>query len=270
MKLHLGTGQFRPARGQIEENLQRAGQLLEECAAQGAELVVLPELFNTGYFWDEELQELIAQGFHETVAWLKRQAAARGMEIVAGVGEPAEGEFYDSALLVRPSGKVEIYRKTHLFRDEVKYFQAGNRLSVAEIEGAKLKLGMLICVEVGFPELARALALDGAELIALPMAFGAARGKIYETATRARAIENNLFIITANQVGRSGEFAFYGHSRAVSPLGEVLLDLGTEEGCGVVELDFDLVNRCRRGEVDEAYPYLRERRPELYRPVAQP
>lgn len=68
MKLHLGTGQFRPARGRIEENLQRAGQLLEECAAQGAELVVLPELFDTGYFWDEELQGLIAQGFHETVA----------------------------------------------------------------------------------------------------------------------------------------------------------------------------------------------------------
>jgi predicted amidohydrolase len=223
-------------------------------------------LFDTGYFWGKELQELIAQSFSETVAWLKERATDHEMTIVAGVGEPAAGGFYDSAILARPSRKLEIYRKTHLFRDEVKYFQAGDQLLIAGLEGAKLKIGTLICVELGFPELARALALEGASLVAIPMAFGSSRGPtIYETATRARTIENNIFLITANQVGRSGDFEFYGRSRVVSPLGEILLDLGAKEGCGVVELDLGLVKRCRRGEVDRAYPYLRERRPELYR-----
>jgi len=263
--MKVGIVQFLPERGRVEENRERAGEFLDECSARGAELVVLPELFDTGYFWGEELQELIKQNSLETTAWLKEQATGHEMTIVAGVGEPAAGEFYDSAILARPSRKLEIYRKTHLFKDEVKYFQAGDRLLTAELEGAKLKLGMLICVEVGFPELARALALEGAALVAIPMAFGAARGPtIYETATRARALENNVFLITANQIGRSDGFDFYGHSRVVSPVGEVLLDLGTEEGCGVVELDLGLVKRCRRGEVDEAYPYLEERRPELY------
>jgi len=262
--MKVGMVQFLPELGRVEGNRERAGEFLDECSAREAELVVLPELFDTGYFWAEKLHELIAESFAGTVAWLKERATDHEMTIVAGVGEPAAGNFYDSAILARPSGELKIYRKTHLFRDEVEYFQKGDRLLTAELEGAKLKLGTLICVEVGFPELARALALDGAELIALPMAFGAARRNIYETATRARAIENNLFLITANQVGHSDGFDFYGHSRVVSPLGEVLLDLGTEEGCGVVELDLGLVKRCRRGEVDEAYPYLEERRPELY------
>lgn len=270
MKLAVGTVQLRSVRGRVRENLKEAGRLLERCAAQGAELVVLPELFATGYFWDEELHKLITQSFSETVGWLKERAAKHGMVIIAGVGEPVADGFYDSAILTRPSGEVEIYRKTHLFRDEVKYFQAGDRLLVAGTGETELKVGLLICVEVGFPEPARALALEGAELIVIPMAFGAARGPtIYETATRARALENNLFLITANQVGCSGEFDFYGHSRVVSPLGEVLLDL-EEEGCGVAELDLTLVGRCRRGELDRAYPYLRERRPELYSRLAEP
>jgi len=261
--MKVGIVQFHPERGRVAENLERAGRLLAECAAQGAELVVLPELFDTGYFWDDELRGLIARSFSKTVGWLRERAAAHGTVIIAGVGEPAAGEFYDSALLVRPSGEFEIYRKTHLFRDEVKYFLPGEGLKVAEAAG--VRVGMLVCVEVGFPELARALALEGAELIAIPMAFGAARGPtIYEVATRARAIENNLFIVTSDQIGRSGELQFYGHSRVVSPLGEVLLDLGEEEGPGVVELDLSLVGRCRRGELDQAYPYLKKRRPELY------
>jgi len=269
MKLAVGTVQLRSVRGRVRENLERAGRLLERCAAQGAELVVLPELFATGYFWDEELHRLIAQSFSETVTWLKERAAEQETVIVAGVGEPAADGFYDSAILARPSGEVEVYRKTHLFRREVEYFRPGERLLVTELGGRRL--GLLVCVEVGFPELARALALEGAELITIPMAFGAARGPtIYETATRARALENNLFLITADQTGRSGEFDFYGRSRIVSPLGEVLLDLGEEEGCGVVELDLTLVGRCRRGELDRAYPYLRERRPELYSRLAEP
>ncbi len=274
MKLVVGTVQLRAARGRVGENLEKAGRLLEECAAQGAKLVVLPELFDTGYFWDEQIWSLIEQNFSGTVNWLKQRAAEHGLVAIAGVGEPGrDGAFYDSAILAPPSGELEIYRKTHLFRDEVNYFQVGDRLLVAEVTEAKLKVGTLVCVEIGFPELSRSLALEGAQLIVLPMAFGAARGPtIYETATRARALENNLFLLTADQVGRApgDEFEFYGHSRAVSPWGEVLIDLGQEEGCGVVELDLALVERCRSGEFDQAYPYLQKRRPELYRRLIEP
>jgi predicted amidohydrolase len=273
MKLVVGTVQLRAARGRVGENLEKAQRLLRKCANQGAELVVLPELFDTGYFWDEEIWELIRCNFSQTLDWLKQRSAEQGLVIVAGVGEPGmDGAFYDSAILVRPSGEAQLYRKTHLFRDEVKYFQAGDRLLTAEVTEAKLKLGLLVCVEIGFPELSRLLALEGAEVIVCPMAFGAARGPtIYETATRARALENNLFLIAADQVGRSpgDEFDFYGHSRVVSPWGEVLIDLGQEESCGVVELDLDLGERCRKGEIDWAYPYLQKRRPELYRRLGE-
>jgi len=278
MKLKAGIVQFRAERGRIEENLERAGGLLERCAVQGAEIVVLPELFDTGYFWGDELQELSKRSSSGTIGWLKERATGYGLTIIAGVGEPTGGGFYDSAILVRPSEEVEVYRKTHLFRDEVKYFRPGEKLKVTEVQeqkqGERVKLGLLICVEVGFPEPARALALEGAEMIVLPMAFGAARGNIYEVATRARAVENGVFVITANQVGRAksgrDEFDFYGHSRVVSPLGEVLLDLGEGEDSGVVELDLALVERSRRGELDQAYPYLRERRPELYHKLVEP
>lgn len=288
MKLKVGTVQLRAERGQLEANLKRAEGLLRECVAQGAELIVLPELFDTGYFWGEELPRMIAQSHGRTLEWLVTQARDQELVLVAGLGisEPAEEGtlyFYDAAAVIGPTGQLALYRKTHLFRREREYFHAGEQLLVTEVELAqapsrnkpklKLKLGVLICVEVGFPELARALALEGAELIAIPMAFGAARHNIYEVATRARALENHLFLVTANQVGRSrtgeDDFDFYGHSRIIDPLGLVRLDLGLEEGCGVVELDLELARRCRRGELDQAYPYLRERRAELYRPLVE-
>ncbi len=268
MKFRVGLIQFRARRGAVEENLGKAAELLTGCATRGAELAVLPELFDTGYFWDPGLLRLIEKQHNRTCEWLQVQAERHGMRILAGVGECHRGRFYDSALLVAPGGEVQTYRKTHLFRREREFFSPGERLLVADLGG--IKLGVLICVELGFPELARALALQGAELIALPMAFGAARRNIYETASRARAIENGIFLVTANQVGPApeDEFNFYGHSRVVDPLGIVRLDLGLEEGCAVAELDLELGARCRRGELDEAYPYLRERRPELYRPLA--
>ena len=282
MKLKVGTVQLRAERGQLEANLERAGELIAGCAAQGAQLIVLPELFDTGYFWDEELPRLIARSHERTLEWLAAQAERHKLVIVAGLGiserEPAEDEaFYDAAAVVGPTGQLALYRKTHLFRREREFFRAGGQLLVAEVglprAQSQIKLGLLICVEVGFPELARALALRGAVLIAIPMAFGAARHNIYEVATRARALENHLFLVTANQVGRSrtggDDFDFYGHSRVVDPLGLVRLDLGLEEGFGVVELDLELGERCRRGELDQAYPYLRERRPELYRPLVE-
>jgi predicted amidohydrolase len=270
MKLKIGIIQLRSERGEVSENLKRVEGHLLGCAKEGTEIICLPELFNTGYFWDPQIHDVIRESFDKTISWLKKKALQNNITIIAGVGEVRGERYYDSAVVVSNKGQF-IYRKTHLFGDEVKYFHKGDELLALEFKG--IKIGILICVEVGFPELARLLALEGVQIIFIPLAFGVARGHIYEVATRARAIENNCFIVTSNQVGKSktggDEHEFYGHSRIVSPWGEVILDLGEDEGHGTEVIDLAQVDACRRGKIEAAYPYLRERRPKLYKKLSE-
>ncbi len=267
--LTIGLVQLRFEKGEIQDNLREAEKHILKCIDNGAELICLPELFNTGYYLHSEIQEEIKSSFDETTNLLLNLAHESGVAIVAGIGEVYNNEYYDSAFIAKSNGKSAFFRKTHLFRDEKKYFRQGNELLVTDIKG--LKVGILICFEVGFPELSRSLALEGAKLLLFPMAFGSARWRIFETATVARAIENNCFLIASNQVGESkmakDEYNFYGHSRVVNPLGKIILDMEQKQGSEVVNLDLQLIDKCREGELDEAHSYFEERRPELYKNV---
>jgi predicted amidohydrolase len=224
----IGFLQTQPQFGAIEENRRQIEKLLE---GQTADLWVLPELALTGYeFLDvaelREFAEEIPGG--ESTAWLQSLAVRHNAIFVTGLPERADGRIFNSAIVVGPEGFVSRYRKLHLFEREKELFEPGDEgLQVSEIAGAKL--GVMICFDWIFPELARTLALRGAQILCHPSNLVLS---YCQKAMFARAVENGIFTITANRVGtenRAGrELVFTGGSQILSPKGELLAQAGKE------------------------------------------
>lgn len=236
--MRVGFVQLQPVFGQKKVNLEKAIEFIQQVEA---DLLVLPELFNSGYLFleKEELQNLaerIPQG--ETTSTLREIAKERKVSLVFGIAEEHKGKFFNSSVLLKPGGKVHIYRKLHLFFEEKLFFSPGNRkLEVIELEGAKV--GMMVCFDWIFPEVARSLTLKGADIICHPANLILPH---CQEAMRTRCIENRVFAITANRVGtesRGGkELFFTGKSQIVNPLGEVLTQASRDkEEVRVVEID---------------------------------
>jgi predicted amidohydrolase len=231
-----------------------------------AELLVLPELFNTGYLFTsrEELDQFaeeIPEG--ETTQALLREAENHSVHIVAGLAEKSGEKVYNTAVIVCPDGRVRSYRKAHLFMEEKLLFAQGDTpFTVWEVGG--VRIGVLICFDWLFPEATRTLALGGAHVVChpsnlvMPWAQGAAV---------TRAIENRIFIITANRIGveeRGGrKMRFTGMSQVVDPEGNVLVRATPNEPMvGVV--DVDLV-RAEDKNITRMNNVFQDRRPDLYR-----
>ncbi|MGE5575940.1 MAG: nitrilase-related carbon-nitrogen hydrolase [Syntrophothermus sp.] len=241
--MKVGVFQFDPVFGQVRENVRRAQKAISQIEA---DLVVLPELFNTGYQFvaKEEaraLAEAVPDGF--TTRSLGETARQKRLFIVAGLAERAgdrEGErIYNSAVVVGPQGFVGVYRKAHLFYEEKLWFDPGDgEFPVFDIGSAKI--GLMICFDWIFPEVARILALKDAQILCQPanLVLPYCQGAMV-----TRAIENRVFTITANRVGSERrkvdeELRFTGMSQVVDPKGQVLFRLGeTEETIRVVEVD---------------------------------
>ena len=170
-------------------NLALAEGLVRQAAEAGAKLVVLPELFNTGYQvadQDYALSEPVPGG--ETVRWMEELSARHQLYLVAAIIERSacEGVLYDTCVLTGPEGYVGKYRKVCLWGAESLRFRSGHEYPVFDLGFARL--GMQICYEVGFPEGARILTLNGANLLAYSAAFGRRRSYVWELASRARAL----------------------------------------------------------------------------------
>src|SRR5262245_16808323 len=206
--------QGRPRFGKGEENLERG---LALARTVDADLVVIPELWSSGYVFSShrEVDELAEDARGGLTARVLIAAAKRDRRhYIAGFPERARGRFYNSALLVGPSGGVKaVYRKLHLFEREREWFSPGDLpLSVHRVGAASV--GMLICFDWRFPEAARVLALQGADVIAHPsnLVFPNA-----QEAMRVRALENRVYTVTANRTGterrRGGTVPFTGRSQ---------------------------------------------------------
>jgi len=221
--------QFSPEFGEKEKNLKKIEQTLKKT---NAELIVLPELCTTGYqFTSQEevhsLCEPISDGktVHEFIQFCKE----RKIFLVAGMGEIENGKVYNSAILIGPDGFIGKYRKVHLFWDEKKWFAPGDLgFSVWNIGPAKI--GLMICFDWIFPEAARSLALQGAEIICHPSNLVL---PYCQNAMITRSIENRVFSITANRVGTEKRgnktmLKFTGGSQVVDPKGEVIFRLGSD------------------------------------------
>jgi deaminated glutathione amidase len=253
-------------------NLEVAERLIRRAAADGAELVALPEKFNV-LGSPEQLSEGAEPLDGPTLRWAGALAAGLGIWLVAGsIVERVEGDdkLRNTSVLFDPEGAARaVYRKIHMFDVEVggvTYREsdveaAGEEIVVAD--AGALKLGLAICYDLRFPELFRIMAVDGAQAFTLPAAFTVPTGRAHwETLIRARAIENQAFVIAAGQVGRHPpDHESYGHSMIVDAWGTVLA-FAAEEPEHVVTADLDL---DAQEDVRAKLPSLANRRPAAYR-----
>ena len=261
--MRVGFVQLQPVFGQKKVNLEKAIKLIQQVEA---DLLVLPELFNSGYLFleKEEVQNLaerIPQG--ETTSILREIAKERKVSLVFGIAEEHKGKFFNSSVLLEPGGRVHIYRKLHLFFEEKLFFSQGNRkLEVIELEGAKV--GMMVCFDWIFPEVARSLTLKGVDIICHPANLILPH---CQEAMRTRCIENRVFAITANRTGRESrggkELFFTGKSQILNPLGEVLTQASRDkEEVRVVEIDPQM---ARDKNVTLYNNLFGDRRPKFYK-----
>jgi predicted amidohydrolase len=254
--------QGRPAFGRTEENLEKG---LALAATVEADLVILPELWSTGYVFSShaEVRSLAEDARSGATARALAWAARRHRRhYIAGFAEAARGRIFNSAMLVGPSGLKAVYRKLHLFEREQVWFERGN-LPLATLRVGPARVGMLICYDWRFPEAARVLALQGADVIAHPSNL------VYPNAQEAmltRALENRLYVVTANRTGvekrPDGTVPFTGRSQVAGPDGRVLVR-ATKTAETAVAVDADL-SAARDKQLTRITAMFSNRRPEHY------
>ncbi len=264
--MQAGFYQFNPLFGKKEENLKK---VLSAVRDTDLELLVLPELFATGYQFtsaDEvaELSEPVSGGY--ITGSLKDLSHEKGIYIVAGLAEKDSDKFYNSAVLTGPEGFIGVYRKTHLYFEEKLYFTPGDtgfRVWDTEIG----RIGIMICFDWFFPESMRSLALMGAEVVAHPSNLVMPD---CPDAMPVRCLENRVYAVTANRTGtekrKEGQsLTFIGQSGIVSPTGKIIIRAsGNEEALLTAEID---LNAAKDKELNPYNNILKDRRPESYGPL---
>lgn len=263
--MKIAIAQYSVERGLPAINLEQIESFADEAAASQAVCLVLPEMCTTGFDGAKNRELLvIAREQREQVAVF---AAKYNIAICGSFLEETEsGNAANTFYFINSSGGVEAkYRKIHLFTlfREDKHVEAGTGIVTANTELGTI--GCSICYDLRFPELFRCCALAGATIQMLPAAFPHPRLAHWQTLIRARAIENQCYFIAVNQCGQEGhgdtvgDIQYFGHSMVVDPWGEVVFEAGEDAGLFLVDIDPELVEKCR-----ERLPALRDRRPELY------
>jgi predicted amidohydrolase len=265
--MRVAVAQMEPRLGEKERNLESCIQRMEEAAAAGAALLVLPECAIPGYMFDslEEAQPFAEEIPGPSTERLEAECRRLGVHTVCGLLERDGDGVRNAAVLVGPDGLIGTYRKTHLpFLGVDRFATPGDELDVHETPLGRI--GIEICYDLRFPEVTRTLALRGADLVAHPTNFPMAARVQTELITVARAAENRVYLLTANRVGKERRGEFCGWSQIVDPYGKRLAEAGeTEEALLVADVD---VERAR--DKDYVIPgeyelYLfGHRRPELY------
>ena len=262
--MRVGFIQSDPLFGKTEYNLSKVESLI---TIRKADLMVLPELFSTGYHFLNQnealkLSEPIPEG--PTTQSLIRICNKNQISIIAGIAEQDENRSYNSAVVIGPNGYLGKYRKIHLFGTEKNCFEPGNLpLKVFDIGTARV--GVMICFDWRFPETARTLALSGADLIAHPSNLVLPH---CPQAIITRCLENRVFVVTANRVGTEqripgNPLTFIGQSQVVDPDGNILCRASeTKEETKVFEID---IEKSRNKSIISGDNLFTNRRPDLYR-----
>lgn len=259
MELIISLAQIDIALGQPQVNLTKVQKLMAEAGRRGSDVVLLPELWSTGYDLENAGQYATSldEGLSAELAVLARENA---IHICGSLLSVQDGHYYNTAPFFSPAGKrLGHYSKIHLFRlmDEDKHLAAGQATPVLDLPWGKSAIA--ICYDLRFPELFRRYALAGARIIFLPAEWPYPRLEHWRTLLQARAIENQLFIAACNRVGESKGERFCGHSAIYDPWGRVVVEASDDEVLLTASVDMALVEETRR-----AIPVFADRRPELY------
>jgi len=219
-QLTCSSIQFNITLGYIDANLDKATAALQRVAARGAQLAVLPEMWSCGY--DYRNLKALAKETPRVLEEIQEECRKLNLVSVGSLPELQDDTIYNTAYVIDKGKLVGSYRKIHLFSTmrEDEFLGAGHQSLVAETSIGRL--GIAICYDLRFPELFRKLALEGAEIICIPAEWPKPRQEHWKTLLRARAIENQVFVIAANCCGVQGKLDFFGLSQLISPLGNVL------------------------------------------------
>jgi N-carbamoylputrescine amidase len=248
----------------VAANVKKACDYVARAASEGAELVLLPEFFNNIYFsqhWDQAYHALAESDSGPTISAIRESAIRHKIAVIATIYEEVElGLYYDTAMHVGADGAIRHkYRKVHpsaVKSLEKIYFRYGSRFDTYRFGDWRLGIG--ICYDMGFPETARCLAANGAELLIAP--YATSRQHMFQEVLRTRAFENGCFLMAANKVGREHEWVFPGGSMIADPTGRLLASADTEnEALLIADIDRAAVREART-----SYPNRRDRRPDLY------
>jgi predicted amidohydrolase len=244
-KLRIAVAQLALAESAVAANWRAARAALERAGAAEADLVVLPEMWLTGYAY-RRLDDLAART-PESLERVGALAKKYGFFVLGSWAErDDDGHLYNTACLIGPDARVRArYRKVHLFgpMKEDRYFVRGRAVTVVDLEIGRV--GIALCYDLRFPELARKMALAGAELLLYPAQWPQVRLGHFHTLLAARAIENQVFAAGVNRAERNPAVVFGGGSTVIGPRGEVLAQLDGAAGFAQVDLDLDQVASAR-------------------------
>lgn len=264
-----------------QENLEKALYMALKAVDKGAELIVFPEVFSTGFCYEhfDHAAETLPSPILENLACFSEANDCIIMgsviekavtEDISGNGKPVDSKnstpsggnstlYYNLGFCFESGALAGSYRKTHPFKGESRYFSRGNSIEPITLKRQNLKIGFQICYELRFPEVARKLALAGSDLLVTSAAFPNPRSEHWKTLARARAIENQIPHIACNRTGSAPDCTYFGDSMIIDAWGEVKASAGDHECVIVSELDLS-----GKDEIRKAIPVFEDRRTELY------
>ncbi|WP_312472817.1 carbon-nitrogen family hydrolase [Neobacillus sp.] len=261
MKLKISCLQMDIAFGNPQKNFEIANELFEKAVTDNPDIIVLPELWTTGYDLNR-LAEIADIDAKQTIDYLQKVAKKYQVHLVGGsVANQGENGVKNTLLVITKNGQlVHQYNKLHLFKlmDEHLFFKAGNEKGLFELEDRKF--AGIICYDIRFPEWIRSHTSEGAEALFVVAEWPALRLAHWRTLLIARAIENQCFVIGCNRSGDDPNNLFAGHSIIIDPWGEVISEAGADQEIITAEIELDQVREIRK-----QIPVFEDRKPEYYK-----
>lgn len=268
MKIKLGLIQMK-VEDNREDNIRKAEENIRKAKALGAELIILPEMFTTPYK-NDNFPVFMEEYPGPTNDMLSKVSKELDVYIVGGsIPEGDGGRIYNTSYVYNNKGElIGKHRKAHMFDIDVKgkisfkesdTLSPGNESTLFDING--IKMGLIICYDIRFPEFSRKLSLSGAKAIIVPAAFNMTTGPAHwHLSARARALDNQVYVMMCSQSrNEGGVYVAYGNSLVVSPWGDVIDSLDEKEGILITEIETEYIERVR-----EELPLLKHRREEIY------
>ncbi|MBN1955825.1 MAG: carbon-nitrogen hydrolase family protein [Anaerolineae bacterium] len=266
-EITVATVQMQPVLGHMEDNLIKMGEFIRRIATeQPVDLIVFPELVTTGYEMGPRFPQMAQLVPGPAANIIGQRASEYGVHVAFGMvtKEKVESIIYNSAVLIGVDGEViGQYNKVHLRGEERMAFRAGYRIVPFEADFGVV--GLMVGWDLAFPEAARSLVLEGAELLAVLANWEQPHAAEWQTYLHARAYENATFIAAANRVGEEPSYTFFGRSTIIGPRGRIHAAVDDPiEGYAVAKIDLDEIRHQR-----EESQILQCRQPAAYRPVVK-